>query len=184
MEFTQNMQNVDDEMPVYLWDYTYHKQYARSNVTTAFLDVSNLNKLVDEIQNIAGAAINRNVKISVNTQFFNNVSTYMNTCPNNSDVTRTVDDLRNAIAAKEANGHVHALRQRELYFKWFILKNRPRVMEHAENTYGRNRILRTTNSKYSLTDPKANQMTEFRNYAASNSDPKIPGMFKPFFGRG
>lgn len=184
MEFTQNMQNVDDTIPLYLWDSTYHKQYARSNVTTAFLEVQNLNKLVDDIQNISGAALNRNIIISVNTQFFNNVSTYLNTCPNNSDVARTIYDLRNAIADKEANGHVHALRQRELYFKWFILKNRPRVMEHAENTYGRNRIVRTTNSKYSLSDPRKNQMAEFRDYAASNSDLKIPGMFKPFFGRG
>ena len=181
MEFVKNLKNLEDCFPIGSWDAMYHKNHVRTQVTTAFLNFTNLEYLIRAIQDKTAIELNtvKKVLVETNSLLFDYVSSVLEGYSNYADVVTAVRDLNTVIIKKQSHEYVLELRQRGLYQKWFIYKDRPLVMPRPENTFGRKRLQGLSNGNYALRDPRSNQFEDFRKTQYTSL--KIPEMFKPEF---
>jgi hypothetical protein len=164
MEVHCNLQNVADNMPLSSYDYIYHNQNKnpRTRITTVFLSENNLNWLNDQIGIETGQMLNRNVHVLPNNQFFEYLETTLRGVANLPNVYQSVDRLNRKILDHEVQVQYRSLRRRELFFKWFFFKDRPRVLSRAVLTNGRYRTDKFSNGNYALANPKKQQWENFK----------------------
>jgi len=185
MEVYCDLQNVSDDMPLSSYDYLYHIQdgNVRTPVTTAFFTESNLQQLNESIGQITGEMLNRKVKVIPNNDFFLYLEEVLRGAPNSIYVEKTVCNLNQLILEHEVPIQYRSLRRRELYFKWFFFKDRPRVISPPVDTHGRHRVDRLSNGDYGLTNPDKQWWGNFQQeqQRLKCERPSMPSLFSIFF---
>lgn len=156
MEVYQNEQSTSDDVPIEYYDTLYHvtNGNARTPLTTAFFSAQNLSYVLQRIGFETGRMLNRQVVVIANADFFTYVQDQVRGVGNLMDVNSALGSLNDLIVAHEVGVQYLSLRRRELFFKWFIFKDRPRVIEPPMNTYGRRRYEQPSYAEFHLQDPK------------------------------
>jgi hypothetical protein len=184
MEVYCDLQNVPDDLPLAAYDGLYHDQNrnSRTEITTVFFSLQNLNWLNEEIGLQTGRMLNRNVKILPNNLFFVYLETVLRGVANLPFVSQVIHRLNNVIIEHEVQVQYQALRRRELFFKWFFFKDRPRVLSRSVLTNGRFRYEGISTAQYALEDPDKNRWDDFqRDQKNRKCSRTIPKMFSPFY---
>ena len=160
----ENLQNVTDDVPLAYYDHLYHEQNrnARTPVTTGVLAEDNLKKVLLQIGTETGRMLHQLVNIIPNSELFAYIESVLCETPNCSDVLFTISRVNLQIVKHEVEIHYYSLRRRQLYFKWFIQKNRPKIITHPIDTHGRRRMDDPTIGEYAINNPVRQQWTEFQ----------------------
>lgn len=183
MEVYEDLQNVADDTPLGAYDYLYHIQdrNVRTPVTTLFFSEQNLAQLNWRIGQETGKMLNRNVKAIPNNGFFTYLENMLREAPNAYDPARAVCNLNEMILKHEVGVQYRSLRRRELFFKWFVFKDRPRVISHALDTHGRHRLDKLSNGDRALRSPDKQWWGDFQREQEKLKCPnRIPEMFSVF----
>jgi hypothetical protein len=165
MEVYQNEQSTSDDVPLAHYDYMYHIQDSnvRTPLTSAFFSEQNLQLLVAEIARRTGALLNRNVIVMPNGDFFWYLEQTVRDVANFADVDCALNALNEKVCAHETQVQYLSLRRRELFFKWFIFNDRPRVIAPPMDTHGRRRVERLSTAPIQLLDPKGRYFADWLN---------------------
>lgn len=164
MEVYGDLQNAPDWLSVEKWDSLYHDRdrNVRTPVTTCFFTVHNLTYLLTQVAQETGRLLNRNNVVVVPTvDMFNWVSQLLRGVPNLVNVADTVNTVNKMIYEHEVGVQYRSLRRRELFFKWFWFKDRPRVIEPPQLEQGRHREVRDSPAGYTLTAPSSRYHKDF-----------------------
>lgn len=164
MDINVDLQNDVDIVVPEEWDRIYHVQLAhpRTPVTTLFLSPQNVHWLLACISNETGRLLNRDgIVIVPNNALFTFVEQMLVGVPNLVDVTGTVKILNDMVYYHEVPEQYRGLRRRELFFKWFFFKDRPRVIEPPLDAQGRHREMPLSSAGYSLGSPFARFHNDF-----------------------
>ena len=155
MELRQNLENAPSELNIQLWDQMFHdgERNARTPVTTAFFSIANLTWLLGATGMEVSRLLNRTVVIEPTESMYTVCSQKLKYARNVVDVTAVVNAINKEIMVKEVRVHYFSLRRRELFYKWFIAEQRPRIIEPPRNTNGRFRYDRLEFDKQKLSDP-------------------------------
>lgn len=186
MEVHCDLQNVSDDAPLSEYDRLYHDQdrNQRTAITTAFFSLRNLTWLNNQIGIETGQLLNRNVRVVPNNQFFIYLETLLRGVANLSDVSDTVCRLNQMVLKNEVPEQYRGLRRRELFFKWFFFKDRPRVISRPVNTNGRFRYNGISNGDYAMSSPNKRYWADFqREQQKLKCENQIPAMFSAFYAR-
>lgn len=183
MEVYEDLQNVADDEPLVGYDYLFHVQdrNARTPVTTLFFSEQNLTQLNWRIGEETGRLLNRKVQVVPNNGFFTYLEETLREAPNTYDPTRAVCNLNEMITKHEVGVQYRSLRRRELFFKWFFFKDRPRIISHPVDTHGRNRIEKFSNVDRALNNPDKKWWGDFQREQERIKCPnKVPELFSVF----
>jgi hypothetical protein len=156
MEVYGDLQNVEDVVLPEQWDYVYHAQsgHARTGITTALLAPINIRWLLQCIAQETGRLLNREgIVVVPNNAMLTYVEQLLQGVHNLLDVAGTVRALNEQIYNHEVQEQYRGLRRRELFFKWFWFKDRPRVIEPPLDSHGRHREVPISNAEYALASP-------------------------------
>lgn len=164
MEVHENLQNVEDVLLPEAWDHIYHDQlsHPRTTITTAMLSPTNVRWLLQCIAQETGRLLNREgIVVVPNNAMFTFVEQLLQGVHNLLDVAGTVRNLNEQIYGHEVLEQYRGLRRRELFFKWFWFKDRPRVIEPPLDSHGRHREVPISNAEYALASPFARFHNDF-----------------------
>lgn len=185
MEVHCDLQNVPDNTPLSDYDRIYHDQdqNPRTPITTAFFSLNNLTWLNDQIGIQTGNMLNRKVKVLPDNQFFIYLETTLRGVANLPNVDQVVCQLNNMVLDHEVQVQYRGLRRRELFFKWFFFKDRPRVISRPVLTNGRFRYDGISTGEYALEDPDKNRWADFQKDQQQRKCPnRVPALFGTFYG--
>lgn len=187
MEVHKDLQNVPDSVSLADMDYMFHGQLqrARTPVTTAFFSLQNLEQLNQRIGWEVGQKLNRpKILIVPTVEFFTYVTDLLDSTANRPNVNQTVCSANQQVVDHEVPIHYHSLRRRELFFKWFIFKDRPRVMDRPVLTHGRHRNNPISNGMYGTENPDGKNFSRFQDYQQRlkcDKSAMVMPLFKRYF---
>lgn len=164
MEVWQNNDNVV-QVPISQYDFLYHNQDGnpRTSLTTSFFSCQNLQRLMAEIGHRTGVLLNRKgIVVVPNLEFFTYLEETVRVHAHYALTPKTLSELNEMIIVHEVGVQYRGLRRRELFFKWFWFKDRPRVISRPEDTHGRRRYDRLDTGAYGLTSPSRSCWQKFR----------------------
>jgi hypothetical protein len=118
--------------------HLYHSTGSnKTNVTLLFFTLRNLELLqamiTEEMVNRLGHAVD----VLPTIEYFTYLTSVLRATKQSLDPVARVHELNQEIVQHEVRLHQHAKQHRELYFKWFILKDRPQLMDRPVQTHGR-----------------------------------------------
>ena len=157
--------DVEAHFPLSEWDgaFHYYSQYTRTPVTTAFYSEANLRHLCGMIETGLEAMLNRKVLLMPTRDMYGDTEALLIATYDYEDVPVAVSRLNAQVYKTQIDTNYTGLRQRELFYKWFVFKDRPRTIEPPKLTNGRHRWggLGGAMNSYSLGNPKARWMGQF-----------------------
>jgi hypothetical protein len=168
-----DLENASSKVDINNFDYHYHKflRHPRTTLSTSFFSAANIHYIISKIQQNVSTKIQRAVEIIPTDQFFDNCVNIMQNQLNYVsdvsdnwyvDITNLLTLANDNIIKTESTTHYLSLQRRELFFKWFIYKDKPRVITRAINTKGRHHAIK--NDKYILGHPDKSQFDRYINY--------------------
>jgi hypothetical protein len=144
------------DIPLGYYDTMYHDQdaNARTLLTTRFFSLENLEYLNQRIGEETSKLVGSTVIVIPNNEFFGYLETTLRGLSNLIEVDQALAIINNQIIEHEVGVQYRSIRQRELFFKWFIFKDYPRTISRPFSTQGRHRDIRPTSVEYQTQDPK------------------------------
>jgi hypothetical protein len=183
MEVYDDLQNVPDNISLADMDYLFHGQLqrVRTPITTAFFSLKNLIYLNDSIALETGQRLNReNIQILPNSQYFQYLTDLADATPNRVDIYNTICLMDKEVIDHEVPIHYNSLRRRELFFKWYIFNDRPRVMERPILTNERHRFDPINTGVYAVGNPSRNNFKTYQNYQSNKRVTIKPLLFEEY----
>lgn len=146
------------------YDFLFHEQdrNVRTPVTTAFFSFENLRYVLHAIGLETGRRLNRCVQVLANNEFFIYLEQLLRGAVNLVDVALAVRLLNQQVIAHEVEEQYRSLRRRELFFKWYIFKDRPLTIEPPLLTHGRHREEPLSSTAYTTEGPQSRYWDSFR----------------------
>lgn len=151
-------------MPLQYYDQMYHEKNLnpRTPLTTAFFSVKNLQMLNWKISEELSRLFQTNVLIPDNDEYFIYLEDLVKMQISNFD---KIDDglnlLNLQVIEHEVKDKYNGIRQKQLFNKWFIEKDRPLVLARPMLTQGRHRDTRASFTEYQINDPKSRYFQDF-----------------------
>ena len=156
MHRQDDVQNVSDGLSLMDFDSLFHQRLRRTRtpITSAFFKYDNLNLLNNQIAAEVGRLLHTNrMEIIPTVEYFQYLTDLADSTPNLENIHQTVWSMNQQVTSHEVPIHYNSVRRREIFLKWFIHKDRPRVMDRPVGTYGRHRFTPLTAEKYATEDP-------------------------------
>mgnify|MGYP001024457240 CR=1 FL=1 len=164
MDYSVNMENADSRVDINNFDHMYHYmlRYPRTQLTSSFFKVDNIEYIIQRIEEQLFQKLNKHISVIATEQFFDNCANIIHNQTDYVHISGVLDNANNRIIKEESKTHYLSLRRRELFFKWFIFKDKPRVLTRSINTNGRHQQL--SNHKYTIGHPDKSRFDDFNKY--------------------
>ena len=184
MEIWQNEDSVS-QVPIGEYDRMYHVQdgNVRTPLSSAFFNCQNLQYVLREIGRRTGEQLNRkNIVVVPNLELFIYLEETVRVYAYAENSPRALSQLNEMVITHEVGEQYRGLRRRELFFKWFWFKDRPRVISRPEDTFGRHRYERLDTGAYGLSSPDRSCWAKFQaEQQARACTDFTPDLFKRFY---
>jgi hypothetical protein len=161
--------------------YNQHS-YLQTPASRIFWSVPNLRHVVNQLESVLSKFSGKAVQVVTDDVFFLEAAKMVNEAGNSPDVQRTVAVLNENFVNKMVPLHMQTMKRRKLFFKYYIYKDRARIVDYPMDTHGRRRINRPSNFTYTLNNPDKKQWCDFRQAVERQKySAQKPSLFDVYF---
>lgn len=179
----QNFENAPAYRAYDDFDRLYHEmeKNPRTPVTTAFFALANLNFIESELNRRLSEEFGFLVKIESTSQYYSYLVQMLQATKFTPNVQQVINHLDREVIEHEMKIHYWTIKRRMLYLKWFVKKDRPRVIAPPRSSHGRHRMDSDIKpGRWNLGDPDGRRYDQFLAYRKCFDcvDMHEPTMFK------